>query len=43
MEDKPALKIVRKAAMDFAFSNGASKGKCCAISKTLNLAGYYAR
>jgi hypothetical protein len=43
IDDKPALKPVRKAAMDFATANGATKGQLCNISKTLNLAGYYAR
>ena len=43
IDDKAALKSVRKAAMDFASANGATKGQLCNISKTLNLAGYYAR
>lgn len=42
-ENKVGLKPVRKAAIDFAKSQGATTGQCCAISKTLNLNGYYAR
>jgi hypothetical protein len=37
------LQPVRKAAMEFATANGATKGQLCNISKTLNMAGYYAR
>ena len=37
------LKPVRKEAMEFATANGATKGQLCNISKTLNMAGYYAR
>ena len=43
IEDKTELKVARKAAMDYAIENGATKGQCCNISKTLNIAGYYAR
>ena len=43
IDDKAALKPIRKEAMDFASTNGATKGQLCNISKTLNLAGYYAR
>ena len=43
IENIPALKAVRKEAMDFASKNGATKGQLCNISKTLNQAGYYSR
>jgi len=41
--DKPNLKIVRKAAFAFAKNNGATQGQIQAISKELNMAGYYMR
>ena len=42
-EDVDTFKSIRKEAMNFAKDNGASKGQIAAISKTLNLAGYYIR
>ena len=42
-EDVDTFKPIRKEAMDFAKENEASKGQIAAISKTLNLAGYYIR
>jgi hypothetical protein len=41
--DKEGLRAVRKKVMAFAKENGATPGQCQAISKELNMAGYYMR
>ena len=41
--DKAELKAFRKRILAFAIEKGATAGQRCAISKELNLAGYYMR
>jgi hypothetical protein len=41
--DKAELKAFRKRVLAFAVEKGATAGQKCAISKELNLAGYYMR
>jgi len=41
--DKQMLKAVRKKVMNFIVAHGATVGQKQAVSKTLNLAGYYMR
>lgn len=42
-KDKSKLKEVRKQMMQFAVENDATKGQKCAISKELNIYGWYMR